>query len=219
MKSVKTVKLENVRCPVYKKVFVCLRTFYPLIFRYLTENQLPTIIETQLFSRFCLPNDNMAMSTIPKDHVVLGLGYNLGDIQLRISGSRKEGEQTIMTALREIREETGLIVSRKNLQFICTSKKQKNGRPCSVTHYSLNVDDCDDLEFADDYLASENTDDASKKVSIIVHGSAKSQTLSKVVVMAKPTDPNEMITFYALVPLPIALFVTGKIDVSDDTSG
>ena len=219
MQSVKTVKFERIRCPIYKKVFVCLRTFYPLIFRYLTENQLPIIIETQLFSRFCLPNDNVAMSTIPKDHVVLGLGYNLGDIQLRISGSRKEREQTIEAALREIREETGLIVSRKNLKFICTAKKEKHGRPCTVTHYSLNVDECDNLEFADEFIEIDNEDDASKKVSIIVHGSAKSKTLSKVVAIAKPTDPNEMITFYALVPSPIALFVTGKIDVSDDTSG
>lgn len=214
-------ELEKVRCPASGKLYQCVRTFFPcVIFRYFAENQPAFLLAPkQLFSRFTLPNDHVAMSTVPRDHMILGIGYSLGDIQLRVSGSRKQGEKTLPAALRELREEFGLVVSREDLQFVCTAAREKTKKKnaCIVTHYCLNVDTCGQVKIADEHVAVEEKDDRSRKVSIIVHGSVLN--IARLMTVARPLDPDEEISFFALIPSVNALLITAQLDISDDTGG
>lgn len=208
--------------PRLQRDIMCLYTGYRgIIIQYFnTKDKLILTPENQIFSKYALPGHYMAISklslNIPNDHMIVGIGYDTGDIQLSITGSKKIKEKTINSALREVREELGLILDRKHLNYLCTQEKSSYNKPGRTVHYSVDIDALDGLVMLQenigiiDSIDDEEEDDYSKKVSVIIHGSH--QKLSKLIANAKPTDTSEVITFYSLVPLDVALRVIFHID-------
>jgi len=174
-------------------------------------------METQLFSTFCLPGSDVAARGIPRVCMILALGYSLEDKQLCVTGSCKVGETPEQAAVREILEETGMVVSAKALRSLHTGyrKKTKHRWGCTAHHFALDVDVLGtDVAIDTEMSTPTGKDDASTKVSVIIHGSR--ETLMALLTRIGPTDSTEAIAYFAIVPYDTMELVVAKItDASD----
>ena len=200
-----------------------------------TKERGPIIIaETQLFSGFSLPSAGIAFRAIPANHVLLCPGYDLGDMQMCVTGSIKRYkrspesdewtyEDPIDAAIRELHEELGLIVDHDDIKLLCVGERVKDRRhtECTATHFSLDMDKCQSAEITVRPPRSNGKDFSKQKVSVIVHASLP--VMRDLITRVGPTDPKETITHLAIVPVAIALIVSSHVEnhikITDDGCG
>jgi len=72
------------------------------------------------------------LESIPKTHLVLGVGYKEGDFQIGISGRRKTGEDLHDTVRREMAEEISIT---PDILLKCIKSTENNH------YYKLNIND------------------------------------------------------------------------------
>ena len=192
-----------------------------------------SIVETQLFSGFSLPDACIAFRAIPAHHIILCPGYDLGDMQMCVTGSIKrykispdsewEYEDPIDAAVRELHEELGLIVDRDTIRLLCVGErvKNRNNMECIATHFSLDMDKCQSAEITVRPPRSDGKDFSKQKISVIVHASLP--VMRDLITRVGPTDPRETITHLALVPVAVAIIVSSHVEnhikITDDGCG
>lgn len=81
------------------------------------------VLDNPLMSKFKPKGLKKILETIPKDNMVLGVGYKEGDLQIGISGKRKFGERLEETVNREMIEEVNLSC---NVLLNCMKKINNN---------------------------------------------------------------------------------------------
>ena len=154
------------------------------------------IAEEQTFSSCVYTGTRKVATGLTPTYHVLCVGYKAGDMQIAVTGSVKEGESCREAAEREIQEEVGIVGAQ--VTYVTTTNHQNK----TVEHYTLYLSEMPALTTSCPKVP-EGSDDWRKKVSIIIYG--PEDVMIRLMQAAKATDPKESITYYAIMPLSVAM--------------